>query len=342
MHEVKCIKLKEQVIEEQKVNSDISKKLQECMERSEKLKLRIENLTMTEGSMVENDKKIPFYTGLPNVGTLLLIIQWVTTAIPYKKGTTGHSLSQFQEIVMVLMKLRLNLDERDLAHRFEISQPSVSRIFRKWIGIMSERLKFLIRWPEREEVRKTLPLEFKKFFPRCVSIIDCTEVFIERPSDLKACAQTWSNYKHHNTMKLLISITPQGTISFISKAWGGRVSDKYITENCGFLENLTQGDLVLADRGFTIHDSVGLYCAELKIPPFTKDKKQLSRMEVDWTREIAHVRIHVERVIGLLKNKYTILQGIIPISLLTYSTIDEIVIICCALCNLSESVVPFQ
>lgn len=67
---------------------------------------------------------------------------------------------------------------------------------------------------------------------------------------------------------------------------GGRVSDKYITENCGFLDNLIRGDLVLADRGFTVQSSVGLYCAELKIPPFTKDKKQLTRFEVDWTRRL--------------------------------------------------------
>lgn len=177
-------------------------------------------ISTTEDSIDGSDKKVSFYTGLPNFATLMLVVQCVTIAIPYKKGTTGHSLSRFQEIMLVLMKLKLNLDERDLAYRFEISQSSVSRIFRKWISIMSERLKFLIRWLSREEVRKTLPVEFKKFFPRCVSIIDCTEVFIERPSDLKARAQTWSNYKHHNTLKLLISITPQGTISFISKAWG--------------------------------------------------------------------------------------------------------------------------
>ena len=67
----------------------------------------------------------------------------------------------------------------------------------------------------------------------------------------------WSNYKQHNTVKLLIAITPQGTISFISKTWGGRVSDKYITERCGILDKLLPGDLVLADRGFTIPDSVG-------------------------------------------------------------------------------------
>ena len=120
-------------------------------------------------------------------------------------------------------------------------------------------------------------------------------------SDLKVRAQTWSNYKQHNTVKFLISITPQGTISFVSKAWGGRASDKYITEHCGILEHLIHKDLVLADRGFTVQDSVGLYCAEIKVPPFTK---QLSRYEIDWFREISHVRIHVERVIGLLKNKY--------------------------------------
>ena len=67
---------------------------------------------------------------------------------------------------------------------------------------------------------------FRTFFSKCVCIIDCTEIFIERPSDLKARCQTWSNYKQHNTVKILIAVTPQGTISFISKAWGGRVSDK--------------------------------------------------------------------------------------------------------------------
>ena len=34
-------------------------------------------------------------------------------------------------------------------------------------------------------------------------IIECFEVFIERPSNLLARAQTFSNYKHHNTVKVL-------------------------------------------------------------------------------------------------------------------------------------------
>ena len=67
----------------------------------------------------------------------------------------------------------------------------------------------------------------------------------ERPN-LKARAITWSNYKHHNTVKVLLGITPKGVISFVSDSWGGCVSDKHLTENCGFLR-LLPGDVVLAD-----------------------------------------------------------------------------------------------
>ena len=63
-------------------------------------------------------------------------------------------------------------------------------------------------------------------------------------------------------------MTPQGTVSFISDGWGGRVSDKHLTEESGLLEKLVPGDVILADRGFDIADSVGLHCATIKIPAF--------------------------------------------------------------------------
>ena len=47
----------------------------------------------------------------------------------------------------------------------------------------------------------------------------------------------------------------------------------------------------------------------------------------------------------MLKQKYTILQGILPISLIpdyqdSVSTIDKIITVCCVLVNLCPSVVP--
>ena len=73
------------------------------------------------------------------------------------------------------------------------------------------------------------------------------------------------------------------------------------------------GDVILADRGFDISDSVALMQAELHIPAFTKGKNQLSPLEVENTRNIANVRIHIERVIGVVKQKFSILQNTIPI-----------------------------
>ena len=110
-----------------------------------------------------------------------------------------------------------------------------------------------------------------------------------------------------------MGITPQGTISYVSQAWGGRTSDKFLTENCGILKKLLPGDLVLADRGFTIAESLMFQQAQLAIPAFTKGKDQLDPVDVEKTRGIANVRIHVERVIGLLRRKYSILSGILPI-----------------------------
>ena len=69
------------------------------------------------------------------------------------------------------------------------------------------------------------------------------------------------------------------------------------------LEYLNPGDVFLADRGFDIQETIGFFCATVKIPAFTQGKKQLRGIEVEQTRRIANVRIHVERVIGNISKK---------------------------------------
>ena len=94
------------------------------------------------------------------------------------------------------------------------------------------------------------------------------------------------------------------------------MSDKVITQKSGFLDHIEYGDVVLADRDFNIHDDLALIGAQLEIPAFTRGKSQLSREEVEKSRRLARVRIHVERVIGQLRKKYKILQTTLPVSLI--------------------------
>ena len=114
---------------------------------------------------------------------------------------------------------------------------------------MHTRLKFLITWPSQEVAEANMPRIFKDLYPRARCIIDCSEIFIERPASYLARAQTYSNYKRHNTVKFLIGISPYGAITFLSKCWGGRASDKCITLNSGFLNLIEHEDVILADRG---------------------------------------------------------------------------------------------
>ena len=106
--------------------------------------------------------------------------------------------------------------------------------------------------------------------------------------------------------------------------------------------------MVLADRGFTVHESVWRYHATLNIPAFTKGKHQLDPADVEQTRKIATVRIHVERIIGLLRQKYRILQQTLPTDFLTcrkgesVPLIDRMIRVCSALVNLCPPTVPFD
>ena len=156
-------------------------------------------------------------------------------------------------MLLTLMKLKLGLLFEDLGDRFSISKATASRIFACWIEAMALRLKSLIYMPDEEKVRATLPPRFSSC-PDVVSIIDCSEIFIETPKDLELQSATWSDYKHHNTLKFLISVTPNSFIIFVSEPYTGRISDKAITNDCGFYDTVPSFTRIMADKGFNIRN----------------------------------------------------------------------------------------
>ena len=110
------------------------------------------------------------------------------------------------------------------------------------------------------------------------------------------------------------------------------------------------GGQILADRGFTLQDEFAAgWGFELIIPSFTKGKKQLSSKEVETSRQIVTVRIHIERVIRLIKNRYRVIDGTLPKNLLKslqgeaddceIANIDKIFAVCAALVNMGDGIV---
>ena len=294
---------------------------------------------------------VKFYTGFPNFGSLNAVFEYFepklermqywrgpkSTRNPdpsYQQTRTSskpgpsRSLSHLEEFILVLMRLRVGLFMNDLADRFGISIGHASKIFTTWINFLFHELPLLFPFQSQKRIRNNMPEQFKEY-PTTRMIIDCTEIFSQVPSSLKSQSQTWSEYKHHNTWKALIGISPTGCITFVSKLWSGRVSDKEITSKSGILEHLEDGDNLMADRGFDISDILPAGVT-LNIPPFKGSRPQLTAQEVEDTARIASVRIHVERAIGRVKN-FHILDGVMPLTL--QPLLIQIFSVCCLLTN---------
>ncbi|XP_060754015.1 uncharacterized protein LOC132864615 isoform X2 [Neoarius graeffei] len=240
------------------------------------------------------------------------------------------------ELVLVLMKMRLGLTNNFLCNVFGISAGLCSIILNTYVPFMANQLKNLIHWPIKSSIQEQIPASMKKKYPNLRCTIDCTEIFIEHPHHLGTAQATWSDYKHHHTIKYLVAITPNGSISFLSKGYGGRSSDKSVVKSSCFLDLIDPGDLILADRGFNIFPDVYLKHAHLEIPPPGSGCIQQTAEAVKKTKKVANARIHVERAIGRIK-WFSILTRAIPITLVPL--LDDIVTVCAALSNLRSPLV---
>lgn len=107
-----------------------------------------------------------------------------------------------------------------------------------------------IYWPTKEAIAMTMPECFLPEYGDCRVILDCTEVYCASPSSVHERVLFYSTYKGGLTVKCLVGVTPSGLISFVSKPYGGRATDSFITIDTGILNLISPGDTVLADKGF--------------------------------------------------------------------------------------------
>ena len=152
-------------------------------------------------------------------------------------------------------------------------------------------------------------------------------VFIQKPKIPSSQKITWSSYKHWNTAKLLVGITPTGFIFFIPLLWTGSISDKEIVKESGLLNLLEEGDAVMADKGFLMRDILAFKKVYLISPAYCKGPR-LPVKETMHTHCVSSLPTYVERNILKLK-QFRTLSGVIP--LLLKPMWDRIVFICAAL-----------
>ena len=119
---------------------------------------------------------------------------------------------------------------------------------------------------------------------------------------------------------------------YVSKAWGGRASDKRITQtSADLLDKLKPNDEVMADRGFEIEGTLTPLGVKLTIPDFKgQGRARLSESEGKHSEKIAEARIHVERAIQRIKC-YHVLDHECRLTMASLG--DEIFTLCAYLVN---------
>lgn len=124
--------------------------------------------------------------------------------------------------------------------------------------------------PSQLKCKGSMPKSFEDFGSARASI-DCTEITQDVPSDFTRQSASYSNYKSRHTVKALTAVAPNGSCVYVSPVYPGSVSDANIVKHSHILKNLVPGDLILADKGFNIHDQIPSG-VQLNIPPFFKTR----------------------------------------------------------------------
>ena len=302
--------------------------------------------------MVKNDPvKIKYFSGLTMLhftalftflGDLVQNLNYwnsgsaTTSGTSTKKGPARQT-EPLEELFLTLVRLRRGYDIPTMSHMFSISPTHIRTIFITWIQLLYHHFNDVrhLMFPDRAHLKRFLPRSFKSFRNvRCS--VDCTEFFVQMPRNLTHQSNLYSSYKHHHTFKCLLAVAPNGTIVYVSNVYEGSMSDVKLFEDCGILEKLHPGDMLLVNRGFTIQELLNPYKVTINIPPFLGKRDKLTPQEELLTRRIAKARIHVERANERVK-KFRLLSGTLPLSLSPY--INQLVFVTCCLVNFQDLLV---
>jgi len=325
--------------------------------------VRVQAQVLTLENVKNNDRLFQFYTNLPNFSVFDALREYLqtrlgdgpqtirrwrgskyfhsqqskTSGVFSREGGYSSTLSFEEEFFLVLVKLKTGRMNQDLAFNFGISVGLLSELFTTFLYFLSSELKALFEMVDCGAVTDGIPSVYQNVSQLRV-VLDCTELMLQKPSDLQERKETFSNYKHNETVKFLVGMSPQLYLNYISKAWGGRASDKHITLHSeSLLHGLPSGSQVMVDRGFTVSHELKKLGVRTIIPAFKgRGRPQLTAFECSRSEDIAKARIHIERIIQRIRT-FHILGSVVRLNMC--DVIEQLFTVCAYLTNFQTPII---
>ena len=246
-------------------------KLEKKTRELESYKERMAYVTNHYGASRLSEDVIRMETGLPAKEVFNIVVLYALRfkdSINYYYDWCVNMISFEDQIFITLMKARQNYTNLHLAQLFSWSTATTSNIVTTFTHVLHYMIfhDIMTTMPTRFKNDTCAPSSFSQF-SSCRVVIDCTDVEIATPKLMSHQSVTYSSYRGMNSFKVLIVVAPNAVIIFVSKLYPGSISDKAIVQKSGFLDQLSTGDLVLADKGFLIQDIVP-NGVSVNIPPF--------------------------------------------------------------------------
>ncbi|XP_043466303.1 uncharacterized protein LOC122501101 [Leptopilina heterotoma] len=290
------------------------------------------DFTYTLKSFIKTEKDLMTMCNIKSFNILNKLAELIDNHYPTKK----RLLNTTESIVLTTAKLKLDISFQALGVFFyHISDVTIRNIFYEYVKKLSSILQSVLVRVPKEEILQNMPKCFEDF-SSTTSVLDCTEIKIQKPKCLKCRIKFYSHYKGDLTVKFMTEVSPAGIITTVSESFGGRASDKCIFNHTGVLNHLeSTRDSVMVDKGFLIEGECEKRRINLIRPPFLRNKKQLPEREANINRKIASARVHIERMNQRIK-QFNILNNKLPWHLINY--VDDIFCICCGLANLGTPI----
>ena len=267
----------------------------------EKIRLKsAQFVTLTSLTEYEFDYLLPTFT------KELLRIYRKTTRGTVRLNTfkwRAELPSAAHHLFFILTYLKENPTQEFHGAIFNLSQESVSGIIKDCLTALNEtvRLKKLLPCKHGDEYSDFIKDLKKRFInnPNITiqdSLMDCSEMEVQRPLDKGEQEDNYSGKKHYHTVKKLIISLFCGYITFASHHFTGAVADKKVAD----LEEIKfpPDSYLWTDLGFVGYESKGV---NLIIPHKKPRNGELTQAQKDENQIIASYRVRNEHAIGGMK-----------------------------------------